>query len=208
MGGAPLSDFSVPARTANYTVVMSSTLTNLNGAAEVFGWALHMHELGVRGRAEHYRNNTRLDGMIGCMGYSDSLGIDQLGGEFESTRLIRGAVAEGINVLPISLEYPALIELVKLVPNARTCPQNTFWAPWLRGMRFHLGVWATGDGRPVLLHGFFSDQQVSSMLRSQPVGTFVVRFSWSSPGALAITHVEASRQMKKVKVSVRARDAG
>ena len=80
IGGHPEATFVVPNRTHNHTVVMQSTVA-LTGDVSVFGWMLHMHFLGVRGRLEHYRQG-QLVGMFGCMGFADQYGValDGVGG--------------------------------------------------------------------------------------------------------------------------------
>ena len=77
IGSVALADFSIPGDTANYTIAMQSRLPLL-GDVEVYGWALHMHEIGVRIRSEVYRQG-KLVSMLGCLGYASVYGHDNDG---------------------------------------------------------------------------------------------------------------------------------
>ena len=77
IGSSPDGDWEIEPGYENNTIVFETKLPLLNDI-QIRGWTLHMHELGVRGRMEIYRDGEFVS-FIGCMGYKDEFGIDESG---------------------------------------------------------------------------------------------------------------------------------
>ena len=68
----------------------------------------------------------------------------------------------------------------------------SFWPWWvaiLRTLRATLGLWCRDD--PVRIHGFVSKPAAEAALRESGLGTFLIRFSDSQLGYLALAWVDA-----------------
>ena len=72
VGGNAEANIEIPPNTEQYTVALASDL-QLSGPVTVIGWTLHMHNIGVRGRVEHWRDGEE-QGLVGCMGYATTEG--------------------------------------------------------------------------------------------------------------------------------------
>jgi len=77
IGSSPEADWEIQPNTQNNTLMFETRIQLLNEVS-VRGWALHMHETGVRGRLELYRDNQFVS-FIGCVGYKDVYGTDPTG---------------------------------------------------------------------------------------------------------------------------------
>ena len=64
----------------------------------------------------------------------------------------------------------------------------------------HTGLW--DSVQPIKLHGFVNDAEAQRLLAGRAHGTFLLRFSESKPGALAVSHVHATGRFAKSLITV------
>ena len=84
------------------------------------------------------------------------------------------------------------------------------WAPFRFGCRSPSCCLAKHDAIACTLlrvlpqeawfHGFLSYDEANEVLRCCPVGTFLIRFSQSSPTSLALAFVAPDKSVKQVKI--------
>ena len=64
----------------------------------------------------------------------------------------------------------------------------------------HTGLW--DSVQPIKLHGFVNDAEAQRLLAGRARGTFLLRFSESKPGTLAVSNVHATGRIAKTLITV------